>query len=80
MVPPFEVRAQHTLTLVMPSSSGRRSFVCPARDGDAHVVDPQGRTLCGLDAQAWKRVTSRRWANLGKFRCGRCLTALAPAD
>jgi hypothetical protein len=72
----FEVRAQHTTTIVVSATGSYRRFTSPARAGDAHLVGADGRTLCGLDARDWKRVTSRRWLNLGSHRCPGCHDAL----
>lgn len=74
----LHVRARHTTTRLIPGHSVGRAtprylrVVAPARDGDAHLVDQDLRTLCGQDANAWKRVTSQRWVRLGAFRCAEC--------
>jgi hypothetical protein len=72
----FEVRARHTTTVVVSVSGSYRRFVSPARNGDAHLVGPDGVTLCGKKAEGWSKVTSRRWVNLGAHRCDVCQTAL----
>ncbi len=72
----FEVRARHTTTVVVAVSGSYRRFVSPARNGDAHLVGPDGRTLCGKEAEGWQKVTSRRWVNLGAHRCEVCQAAL----
>jgi hypothetical protein len=80
----LHVRARHTTTRMIPAQAvgdlapRYLRVVAPAREGDAHLVDGTLRTLCGLDASGWKRVTSQRWLRLGRFRCAACERTVPP--
>jgi hypothetical protein len=78
------VRARHTITRTVTGGASpllpRMSIVSPARHGDAHLVDEDHRTACGLDAAGWKTVTSRRWQTLGPYRCPACRLAVEQAS
>jgi hypothetical protein len=78
------IRAEHTTSWVEGGPTVPRAdrgrVLHPARAGDAHLVDEDGRSLCGRDGGTWATVTRRRWQELDQYRCRTCARRLAEID